>query len=101
MPSKHFLRKEGVLSNPHACCYYNSCRRQELYVLKTLDGFFLSYEKTGCCDTLKHFLREEGVVSCPHAFMQETKTYDVLQMVEVFYEKKGTCRTLMHLVPTK
>ena len=33
MPSIHFLRQEGVLSNPHACCSYYSCRRQILVLL--------------------------------------------------------------------
>ena len=29
MPSIYFLRKEGVVSSPHACCQYDTCRRQE------------------------------------------------------------------------
>ena len=46
---------------------------------KRLVNFFLSYDKTECCDALKIFPRKEGVLSCPlyavttKVLMQETR----------------------------
>ncbi len=79
--SIYFLRKEGVVSCPHACCSYNSCRRQE-FVLK----LFPTKRRGGVVPSCMLFLRH----------MQKTRVCTQ----DISYEKKGWCRALMHVVNT-
>ena len=91
LSTSYFLRKYRVLSGPHACCYYKSCRRQELYVLKTL-GDFLSYEKTGWRRMPSiHVLQKEGALSNPHAYSckRHPNRYTILKKLTFPMQRRG------------